>query len=71
MLIFIHICFSKDLKCPAFCNLRVFDEGHQFEISAGMVISSNRYGMTIVASPNHLCGTTCTYNLKMFYCPLN
>lgn len=52
----LFLCF-KDFKCPAFCNLRVFDEGNQFEISAGMVISSNRYGMTIIASPNHLCGT--------------
>ncbi|KAL5241348.1 hypothetical protein ACI65C_008758 [Semiaphis heraclei] len=44
-----------DFKCSAFCNLRVFNEGHQFDTSASMVISSNRFGITIVASPNQLC----------------
>ncbi|XP_025410474.1 nuclear pore complex protein Nup214-like isoform X2 [Sipha flava] len=44
-----------DFKCSAFCNLRIFNEGHQFNISAGMIISSNKFGMTIIAFPNQLC----------------
>ncbi|KAE9534779.1 hypothetical protein AGLY_008071 [Aphis glycines] len=44
-----------DFKCSAFCNLRVFNEGHQFDKYAAMIISSNRFGITIVASPNQLC----------------
>ncbi|XP_008183683.1 nuclear pore complex protein DDB_G0274915 isoform X1 [Acyrthosiphon pisum] len=44
-----------DFKCSAFCNLRVFNEGHQFDTSTAMVISSNRFGITVVASPNQLC----------------
>ncbi|XP_022170924.1 nuclear pore complex protein Nup214-like [Myzus persicae] len=44
-----------DFKCSAFCNLRVFNEGHQFDTSTAMIISSNRFGITIVASPNQLC----------------
>ncbi|VVC28995.1 WD40/YVTN repeat-like-containing domain [Cinara cedri] len=44
-----------EFKCPAFCNLRVFNEGHKFDLAASMIISSNRFGIAFVASPNNLC----------------
>ncbi|XP_050433429.1 nuclear pore complex protein Nup214 [Adelges cooleyi] len=44
-----------DFKCTSFCNLRVFNEGQQFNGSTSLVVSSNRYGITFVAYPNHLC----------------
>ncbi|XP_025202732.1 nuclear pore complex protein Nup214-like isoform X1 [Melanaphis sacchari] len=44
-----------DFKCPAFCNLRIFKEGHQFDKYAAMIINSNRFGITFIASPNQLC----------------